>query len=1419
MDDRVRQRLLCGLDATEESLPACLELVVATNGGRSAIVSDHWQPTYNELNAAANRLARAILGLGATSGGRVAVLMQHEAPAITAIVAVLKAGGIVIALNPTHPVARLKELIEDSEPAIIVSDRSLRSLAEEIAGANCTVVGFEEHATRGLDHNLPIAISPDRPACISYTSGSTGRPKGVVVTHRQYLRTALVHTEALEISAGDRVALLGSLAAGQAMTLTWSTLLNGATLCPFPAIALGVTGLEDWITRRAITVFASSASIFRSFMQTLEPGVRFSAVRVVRLSSEPATSDDFKLFEGHFLGHCRFVCALASTETNNIAWSRWSRGETVPEGRLPVGATSAYHAVVIVDENGKPVAPGEVGEIVIHSRCLAAGYWRNPELTAQRFSDDIDGTGTRTFRTGDLGRFDSDGMLHLYGRRDDRIKIRGNRVELSEVEHALRRLAGIEAAVVEAVTRPEREPMLVGFVTVRGDQTWSTPELRRALRAMLPDHMVPSEFVTLPSLPLAPGGKVDRNKLRQDYRPRRQRPADQDPRTETEVLLAGIWAEALELADIGRNEDFFALGGDSLLAAIVAARVHGEVKVELNLAMFAEHSTLAGLALVIDGLVKDDDAPQLVAVPRGAPLPMSFWQERIWNVSQTQAGLAAYTLGRLHRITGSLDVRLLHECMDELLLRHEILRTTFALQDGKPVQVVQPPMPAPLSYFDLSGAADAEAQANAIFDKEAGWVFDLTQAPLVRFALVRLSNDDYRLLRVAHHIICDGPSWHIYFRELGCLYEERKRGAVPTTSGAPGLQYADYAAWQRKTLDPASTTFKETVSWWSKDLSAPPPPLRLPFTRAQASSDVVAADGILHWGSERQVSSRLNALGRARNATRLVVRLAAFAALLADETADPDVIVGMYVSARNRLQLQGMIGFFSNLVTLRFRFSPTKSFFEWLSIVRGQVLDVESRSDIPYDVIGDQLSRNGRRMPEIKAIFHVSSDKLTTEFAGIRLTWLEQQRAQIPWGFTLDFDDQNEQEYHPDGDSGGPEHCRVLFDPRVYDPGGVRDFVERYKRLLDAVSQHADWSLAELLAMSTAMRPVHSTTADLPALRRGGLTDLRLQGRIASLEARLERMDRERAETESRMLELERSLERGWLAKKFTPQLYRHRQYTPRPLGVPDRYRHERHPVPAPSIAITTPSFNQGDFIGRTIDSVLSQHYPKLIYHVQDAGSVDTTVEVLKQFGDAISWKSLPDRGQAQAINLGLSQARGDIMAYLNSDDMLLPGTLAYVSTFLERNPDIDIVYGHRIIVDRDDYEVGRWVLPRHDGDALKWADYIPQETAFWRRRVWDKLGGFDETFHYALDWEFFLRAQANGFRFARLPRFLGCFRVHGGQKTLALNHIGRQESDRLRERYLGRRVEPHEIGRALKPYFRRHIILHRLYKLPLLRY
>lgn len=292
-------------------------------------------------------------------------------------------------------------------------------------------------------------------------------------------------------------------------------------------------------------------------------------------------------------------------------------------------------------------------------------------------------------------------------------------------------------------------------------------------------------------------------------------------------------------------------------------------------------------------------------------------------------------------------------------------------------------------------------------------------------------------------------------------------------------------------------------------------------------------------------------------------------------------------------------------------------------------------------------------------------------------------------------------------------------------------------------------------------------------------------------------------------------LRRIWLR----PPLWTLEQHAPRALEVNPNYAQEKVPDRAPSIAIAIPSYNHRRYLNFTIDSLLSQNYPRLSFLVQDACSTDGTVELLQQYGSQVLWRSEPDTGQAQAINRAFASIDGEIMAYLNSDDILMPGTLSYVARVFQERQDIDILYGHRIFIDRDGFEIGRAVLPKHHARTLFWADYVPQETLFWRRRVWDAIGPIDESFNYALDWDFLLRAQVAGFKFARVPRFLGCFRVHDEQKTARLYEVGRLEMQRLRLQHLGLEPTQAEIFRAITPYLMRQFCSHCFYRWGILRH
>ena len=711
---------LAGAPDFDESLVAAFERAVATFPSRIAFGSDVWEPTYLELNETANRLAHRLAADGSEFESWAAILMSHDAPMVAAALGVLKAGQTVVPLDPGDPLSRLRVLAEDAEPVLIITDAQNRSLATALVGADCRILDFEVATATGSVENPCISICPERTAFLTYTSGTTGRPKGVMRPHLQLLKTVSAYSEALQSTENDRIPLFSSVSTGQCWnTICWS-LLNGAMLCPFQVRTRGINGLADWIVDRELTIYSSSTSIFRSLIKTIDDRLVFSTVRAVRLASEPVTVDDFNAFRKHFPACSVLVHGLTCSESSPIAWGRWTQDAKIPERVLPIGRFARDMDVSLLGEDGLPVPLGEVGEFVVKSRYVAKGYWRDSELTAERFSADLDANGTRLVRTGDRGRINADGLLEFCGRKDERIKIRGNQIEPLDIERALEALPGIDRVAVVAVARDDHEPVLVAFVIKKRGASLTASRLRHAVRAKLPLHMVPSRMVFLESLPYNKGNKIDREALRRYSLPVRDHNKGDEPQTETEMLLADIWAEILQLPDVGRDDDFFNLGGDSLSGSIVSAQVYAVLGVELNLGVIADHSTLSTLAAFIDECrcVRATKTSPVVRVPRAATMPMSLFQEAMWNHCRRREDRAGFTHVHSFRVIGPLDIEILNRCLRHLIDRHEILRTTFGLVDGCPAQIIHQSAPLNLSFIDLIDADDPEGQAE--FDCSRG---------------------------------------------------------------------------------------------------------------------------------------------------------------------------------------------------------------------------------------------------------------------------------------------------------------------------------------------------------------------------------------------------------------------------------------------------------------------------------------------------------------------------------------------------------------------------------------------------------------------------------------------------------------------------------------------------------------------------
>ena len=1030
----------------DESLVAAFERVVSRFPSRIALGSSVWEPTYQELNETANRLAHRLIGYGNNCGDRVAILMSHDAPMVAAVIGILKARQIVVALNPDDPVARLKMLVEDTQPSVVVTDSTNRGLVAEFMLPNCRILHFEPKIASGPVNNPSIEIRSEETAFLTFTSGTTGRPKGVMRTNRQLLRQAAAHTEAMRYTENDRIPLFSVISTGQGCCGLWWTLLNGAMLCLFPMKTRGVTGLADWIIERRLTVYVSSASIFRTMVKTIDDGLVFPNVRAVRLASEGINADDFRAFQKHFPPKSIFVHTLSASETSNIAWSRWAHEDDVPERTLPVGHFSRDIEVLLVDDNGQSVGRGEIGQIVVKSRYVAAGYWGDPELTAERFSADLDGKGTRLVRTGDLGRINADGLLEFCGRKDDRIKIRGNRIELSDIERTLETLPGIDSVAVVATRRENHDPVLVAFVVKAGNASWTTRRLRHAVRAILPPQMVPSRIVFLESLPYNVGNKVDRQALRNYSLPIGDENQGAKPRTETEMWLANIWAEILERPHISRDDDFFNLGGDSLQGALVAAQIHAEFGVEVSLESIVDHATMSALAAFIDECLRSEPAkmPPIVRTSRGAPVPLSFFQEPSFQYPE-------YTHFRSYRVIGPLNTEIFEECLSYLVDRHEILRTTFAVVDGHPAQIIHRSGPTGFSFIDLADTDDPEGQADKIFREAASLSIDLGKLPIVRHILVRVANNNYRLGRISHLTVSDGYSHQILTTEFAISYEAKLQGLKPPLPTEPPLQYADFAVWQRRVMQPDRPQIGELTKWWANHLSIAPD-RHLPFRRLIPLVGLDPTQGVLQWRLEERAAKRLDDLARRTGASHFIVRLAAFAALIADVSDNPTVVIFTHINTRGHVETQNIVGPFLNTVPFVFYYDASKTFLEWLEIVRLRVFQARKRSELPYLKLCEQLCVLGIRPPKSGIIFMMASDHADQHFGDLTISNEFSSVGMMPPGCTVYVDERK------------PEYCRVDFDAGLYNRNGIHAMLDRYLRLLEVASHEPELPIGTLLA-------------------------------------------------------------------------------------------------------------------------------------------------------------------------------------------------------------------------------------------------------------------------------------------------------------------------------------------------------------------
>ena len=588
-----------GDDELEQSIPERFERRALTHPDRLAIRSPEQSFTYDRLNRVANRLARTILSIPGDAGA-VALLFDHGADALAAMLAVLKAGKFYLVLDPAYPPDRLSYMLGDSGASVVVTDTKHLPLVTRRACGEFEVVNLDTLDETLPSGNLDTAPSPDALAMLLYTSGSTGNPKGVMHSHRNVLAEVRNLTNAWCVSPQDRWLLYTSLSFANSVRTIYCSLLNGGAAYPYDVKRDGFGALPDWLRSNRITILRTLPTTFRNFMASLPPNEVFRDVRVLSIGGEPMYRADADAFNHHFAPPCVIAHGLGPTECFMVCLNFVPHGAQVGAGKLDIGWPLPDKAVQLLDDEGREVALGEVGEICVKSRYVALGYWGDAERTRAAFLPDPHDPAVRTYRTGDLGLRAANGCLTHAGRRDSQVKVRGFRIDLSEIEVAMHAVDGVKDAAVVAREDKQGERRLVAYFVPSTTPAVTATHIRRSLAKVLPAHMIPAAFIRLDAMPLTPNGKTDRLRL---PAPSRERPPLASkytpPSTAVEKALLDIWSEVLAIDDIGMHDDFFELGGDSLAAARVVGRMQRNFNIELPFTAIYEAPTAAELAKAI----------------------------------------------------------------------------------------------------------------------------------------------------------------------------------------------------------------------------------------------------------------------------------------------------------------------------------------------------------------------------------------------------------------------------------------------------------------------------------------------------------------------------------------------------------------------------------------------------------------------------------------------------------------------------------------------------------------------------------------------------------------------------------------------------------------------------------------------------
>jgi amino acid adenylation domain-containing protein/thioester reductase-like protein len=938
--DEIGNRAVLTLPAaTPVSIPVLFAAQVARTPEAVALIFGEGSWTYREVDEAANRLAHLLAGRGVGPGGYVALLFSRSAEAIVAILAVLKTGAAYLPIDPGLPAARIEFMLADAAPIAAVTTTGL---ADRLNGCGVMVIDVNDPPVDTQPSRLPSAPDPDDIAYLIYTSGTTGVPKGVAITHSGIADLVTTHVERLAITPTSRILQFAPLAFDTSVGNMWYALLSGAAaVIPDDDHALPSQELVDLIAHQNV----SHAVLTPTALAAL-PVDRLQGITLI-VAGEVCARE----LVDRYAPVATLINEYGPTETtvDVTMTGPLDSGAEMP----PIGYPVSGAALFVLDGWLRPVPARVVGELYVAGAGLGCGYWRRSALTASRFVacpfGGEEAPGIRMYRTGDLVCWRTDGQLDYLGRADEQVKVRGYRIELGEVQAALTGLDGVQQAAV--ITREDHpgDKRLVGYAT----GTANPAKLRTALAERLPAYMVPAAVVVLDALPLTVNGKLDTRALpAPEYT---EGDGYRAPADAVEEILAGIYAQVLGLDRVGVDDSFFDLGGDSLSAMRVIAAVNTAMDAHLAVRTVFEAPTVARLAPRIGG--DGGGRKPLLAGARPAVVPLSYAQSRMWFLNRFEGGVATYNMPTAFRISGALDIEALDMAFDDVIARHESLRTVFPDVDGVAFQKV---LPAKAGMWRRGGAAVVSLPEQDVVGELAalaGYRFDLSAEIPIRAQVYAVAPEQHVVGIVVHHIAFDGWSMAPMVRDVGEAYRARRQGRAP--GWAPlAVQYADYTLWQQEWLgaesDPDSVIASQ-LAYWRQELADLPEVVSPLADRARPPVPS-------YRGNEVDVRidppawAGVKAVAAAHNATASMVLQAVMAVVLHRVGVGEDVAMGTPIAGRLDAALDDLVGFFVNTWVLRVGVNSAQRFSEVLERVRQKALDAYSNQDVPFELLVEQLN-------------------------------------------------------------------------------------------------------------------------------------------------------------------------------------------------------------------------------------------------------------------------------------------------------------------------------------------------------------------------------------------------------------------------------------------------------------------------------